>query len=485
MKRYILFFILAATVCAFAQEGSAKYVNPFDGKWVIGIDGGATWSMTDFKSKANLIGGGSLTNYFYSSDIHTFGLRVFGKAGYLSGEYDKYSPSVVGYDKFKTDIYTLGGGLEYLLHLDDAFLPYVFVGASHLWYDPKDDDGHRFGENAKKLFDRTDLVIHGEIGFKTMLSEDFSMNLGVMYNHSLTDELDNVFTGDNKDGYLSASIGFSYILNVPKDSDGDGVIDALDKCPDTPLNVKVDEFGCPLDSDGDGVPDYLDKCPDTPKGAKIDQNGCPLDSDGDNVPDYLDKCPNTPKGVTVDKNGCPVDSDKDGVPDYLDKCPNTPSGVMVDKTGCPLDSDGDGVPDYLDKCPNTAKGLKVDKNGCPEIPKEAPKVIDLSGKTNFATGKATLLPAAYEELDKLVTFMNDYKETRWKVEGHTDSKGQAAKNKKLSLDRANSVIDYFVSHGIEKSRFEAFGFGPDKPIADNKTEAGRAKNRRVTITRLD
>jgi outer membrane protein OmpA-like peptidoglycan-associated protein/outer membrane protein W len=89
-----------------------------------------------------------------------------------------------------------------------------------------------------------------------------------------------------------------------------------------------------------------------------------IDSDGDGVPDNIDQCPNTPHGVAVDAKGCPLDSDQDGVPDYLDKCPNTPPGVKVDAQGCPLDSDGDGVPDYLDKCPGTPPGLKVDANGC-------------------------------------------------------------------------------------------------------------------------
>jgi len=98
--------------------------------------------------------------------------------------------------------------------------------------------------------------------------------------------------------------------------------------------VKVDAVGCPIDSDGDGVPDYLDKCPNTPKGVKVDAVGCPLDSDGDGVVDAADKCPNTPKGVKVDAVGCPLDSDGDGVPDYLDKCPNTPKGLVVDETGC-------------------------------------------------------------------------------------------------------------------------------------------------------
>jgi outer membrane protein OmpA-like peptidoglycan-associated protein len=169
---------------------------------------------------------------------------------------------------------------------------------------------------------------------------------------------------------LNISFGGSIVIGKPRDTDKDGVIDRWDKCPGTPLGVKVDKHGCPLDSDGDGVPDYLDKCPNTPKEAfgKVDEHGCPLDSDGDGVPDYLDKCPNTPAAAHgfINADGCPTDTDGDGVPDYLDKCPNTPAGITVDSIGCPLDSDGDGVPDYLDLCPGTPKQAKgfVDKNGC-------------------------------------------------------------------------------------------------------------------------
>ncbi|MGD8758562.1 MAG: OmpA family protein [Deltaproteobacteria bacterium] len=93
-------------------------------------------------------------------------------------------------------------------------------------------------------------------------------------------------------------------VRKPMDSDGDGVTDDLDQCPNTPRGVKVDARGCPLDTDGDGVPDHLDQCPDTPKGVKVDKQGCPIDTDGDGVPDYLDECPDTPKGATVNSVGC-------------------------------------------------------------------------------------------------------------------------------------------------------------------------------------
>lgn len=88
------------------------------------------------------------------------------------------------------------------------------------------------------------------------------------------------------------------------------------------------------------------------------------DSDGDGVPDSRDQCPNTPAGVAVDASGCPLDADGDGVPDYMDECPGTPAGVEVNASGCPLDSDGDGVPDYMDQCPNTPAGAEVNALGC-------------------------------------------------------------------------------------------------------------------------
>ncbi len=101
----------------------------------------------------------------------------------------------------------------------------------------------------------------------------------------------------------------SVFLAEKADSDGDGVADAADRCPDTPPNVKVDARGCPLDSDGDGVYDYLDQCPNTPKGTPVDDRGCsrkaaPVDSDGDGVYDELDRCPGTPRGARVDERGC-------------------------------------------------------------------------------------------------------------------------------------------------------------------------------------
>ena len=95
-----------------------------------------------------------------------------------------------------------------------------------------------------------------------------------------------------------------YLVEAPLDSDGDGVVDDVDKCPNTPRGMEVDAQGCPFDSDGDGVINDADKCPNTPPGVAVDGSGCPPDSDGDGVPDYLDQCPSTPVGATVNEVGC-------------------------------------------------------------------------------------------------------------------------------------------------------------------------------------
>jgi OOP family OmpA-OmpF porin len=95
-----------------------------------------------------------------------------------------------------------------------------------------------------------------------------------------------------------------YVVEAPLDSDGDGVVDEVDKCPGTPRGMEVDAQGCPPDSDGDGVINAADKCPNTPPGVSVDSYGCPPDSDGDGVPDYLDQCPSTPTGATVNEVGC-------------------------------------------------------------------------------------------------------------------------------------------------------------------------------------
>jgi OOP family OmpA-OmpF porin len=142
-----------------------------------------------------------------------------------------------------------------------------------------------------------------------------------------------------------------YSVLVGNDSAGRKIMEQVAKAGRCGFSVSADSI-----ASAEGMADFVEKV--------FFEKARAMDSDGDGVLDNLDRCPNTPKGVKVDRHGCPLDTDGDGVYDYMDQCPNTPKGVTVDAKGCPPDNDGDGVYDYMDQCPGTPKGAKVNDKGC-------------------------------------------------------------------------------------------------------------------------
>ena len=208
------------------------------------------------------------------------------------------------------------------------------------------------------------------------------------------------------------------------------------------------------------------------------------DSDGDGVIDSKDKCPGTPAGRKVNADGCELDSDGDGVVDGLDKCPGTPAGRKVNADGCELDSDGDGIVDGLDKCPTvyakTADGCPLPVAAEPAAP---PKPMVLEG-VNFDNDKAVLRQEDMAVLDQAAATLKEWGEVKVEVAGHTDNRSSDAYNMKLSQRRAEAVRDYLISKGVAADRLSAKGYGESRPIADNVTEQGRFKNRRVELVPL-
>lgn len=260
------------------------------------------------------------------------------------------------------------------------------------------------------------------------------------------------------------------IIEQPKDSDGDGVADNEDDCPEK--SGSKENRGCP-DSDGDGVIDKDDLCPNV-KGLK-EYKGCP-DTDGDGVFDDLDECP---KVVGLKENkGCPwPDSDNDGLSDNKDDCP-TISGP-VENRGCPYgDTDGDGVNDNVDPCPKTVG--PVANKGCPVIEKKDQEVIDMAVKNlEFETSKDIIEESSKPSLNTLADKLKQKGEWNLLLSGHTDNVGDDDANMILSKNRAEAVKKYFISKGIAENRIKVNYFGETKPIADNSTPEGRQKNRRV------
>ena len=339
--------------------------------------------------------------------------------------------------------------------------------------------------------DAKDHGVTGSLGLRLGLGEVTSIRID-----SYIDFIPSPENGVAKNLNFGIQPGLSFLFGgrgeaKVRDKDGDGVPDQVDECPKTPPGDRVDSKGCTIkDGDGDGVFDDVDACPDTPAGDKVDAKGCslPKDGDGDGVLDDADKCLDTPAGDKVDANGCslPKDADGDGVLNDADKCPDTPAGDKVDANGCslPKDGDGDGVNDPDDRCPHTPRGVKVDAEGCQVLFEPAKKTLILEG-VNFEVGKAELTPESKTILDGVAESLVANDEIKVQVSGHTDNTGSAALNRRLSRARAESVKAYLAERGVAADRLTAAGFGPSRPIASNKTAAGRAQNRRVELTRLN
>jgi OOP family OmpA-OmpF porin len=325
----------------------------------------------------------------------------------------------------------IGIDLQRVFRRAERFSPYLHAGVSYMTVDVQgapEEDGAAYSAGAGFLLDMFDsnVALRGE--FKHRLdtaSNDQNLN-------------DNLF-----------SLGFQFPFGAatPKfvDSDGDGVADGIDRCPNTPAGTRVDSYGCELDSDGDGVKDSMDKCPGTPAGVSVNSDGCPMDSDGDGVSDDKDKCPGTPAGAALDENGCELDGDNDGVVDRLDECPDSAPGVPVDRKGCEIKGD------------YTLRGV------------------------NFESNSDRLLPGATNILDQVVETLTKYPDITFEIQGHTDSDGSAEHNEGLSARRATTVRDYLVSNGVSVNRMTVRGYGESQPIADNTTAAGKAENRRVVL----
>ncbi len=198
----------------------------------------------------------------------------------------------------------------------------------------------------------------------------------------------------------------------------------------------------------------------------------PADRDGDGIADAEDRCPDQPGPSAT--FGCP-DRDSDGVPDQDDRCPDQPG--LATLSGCP-DRDGDGVPDQDDRCPD--RPGPASNFGCPEVaPADRDILTAAMRNVQFATNSANLLPASHAVLDQIAALMERYPEYQLIISGHTDSVGDDKFNLDLSKRRAKACYDYLTSKGVDPARMSHDGYGETRPIADNNTEAGRAKNRRV------
>lgn len=316
------------------------------------------------------------------------------------------------------------------------FTPYLIAGVGASLYDEK-----------------FDAIVPVGTGFKFNLMDEASVFVSGQYRIPVTN--------NRNDYHFVFNIGFAGLVGKKREPVKEVVIPQA-----------------PKDTDGDGITDDTDRCPEVPGIAKY--NGCPVpDTDKDGINDEEDRCP-TVAGLAK-YAGCPIpDTDLDGINDEEDKCPAVYGTAKYG--GCPVpDTDSDGVNDEQDRCPTVAG--PASNNGCPVVTEEIKKRLEYAAShIYFATGSARLLSTSNKALNDVAKILTDDPSLKLSIEGHTDNVGKDDYNHTLSHNRAKSVQDYLIAKGIDAGRLKAQGFGETQPVADNKTAAGRAKNRRVVMT---
>lgn len=458
-----LLFLCVAIAFTFTSKAQTE-----DKKWNVGLHTGVTQYS------------GDLGRDWYKTDNSMYGFGGLSVSRYLGKLFDVnllLSKGTMGYHNgttagFRSDFNAASINLRFNMVAPEYVIrPYLFAGVGAILFD------NQLNFHQEKY----DFMLPSTgAGINIRISPVVMLNLQETFmfaNHDGRDGVDNAAGKmEKKDSYVTHMVGLTFNMGNSVDTDQDGVSDKKDNCPGTPAGVAVDKMGCPLDKDADGVPDYLDNCPDI-SGSKM-LNGCP-DRDNDGVEDSKDQCPD--QAGTVALYGCP-DTDGDGLADKEDKCP-TVAGPK-ENGGCPvLDADKDGVADKDDDCPSVAG--PISNKGCPEVTTEvieklkiqARSVFFNSGKSTFKTGDA----ATITSLDAMKEILRNYPNAKFSIEGHTDSDGSNAFNQKLSEDRANAVRNALIEKGVKADNLTAVGFGESKPIATNKTAAGKAQNRRTEV----
>lgn len=345
-----------------------------------------------------------------------------------------------------------------------SIVPFA-VGGVGYWFVNNDVSG-----------DDTDPAFHFGAGAKVNIAKNVALRVDIR------DTITNQRGGTDYPHNIEALAGANLVLGrtaqaVAKDSDGDGANDDVDRCP---FEAGPLPSGCPIrDSDADGIPDPEDQCVSEPGVAP---SGCPVrDADQDGVPDGEDQCISE-KGPAP--TGCP-DTDGDGFLDRADQCPDV---AGVSPAGCPSDADGDGIVGADDLCPDQAetKNGFEDADGCPdELPAAVKSFMGVIAGIEFDNNQSTIRSGSAQALDKAVSVLTEYPSLRVEIVGHTDDRGSRDYNLELSQRRAEAVKEHLIAKGIDPSRIQTRGAGPDTPLTTNDTAAGRQKNRRIEFRVLE
>lgn len=402
---------------------------------------------------------------------------------------------------------------------EGTFNPFVYGGVGFMFFNPKDKNDQPLRFNARGDYKKMTPYFPLGIGAHVPISNNTTFGISGGYNLTTTEYLDDI-KSSTKDAYWSVTLNvFAFLRGENDDLDGDGLLNDEEKEIGTdPLNP---------DTDGDTLRDGEEVHTYRTNPLNRDTDGDLL-TDGEEVRKYLtdplnrdtdgDKLIDGEEVKTYTTDPLKVDTDGDGLGDGDEVLTHKTNPLNVDTDGDALndgaevltyhtdplktDTDADGLTDGAEVNTHKTDPLKADTDGGgmpdgkeiqlalnPLDPSDDIPIINVGERiilegVNFETNKTTILPNAMAILDQVAVSLAANPEAEVAIHGHTDNVGGAKYNMKLSVGRAEAVKAYLVSQGIAATRITTKGFGFTKPIADNSTPQGRAKNRRIEFVRI-
>lgn len=396
--------------------------------------------------------------------------------------------------------------------------PYFFGGVGFMHFDPVNQKEQKLPGNAAKKYNLNTACIPLGVGVQYYTTQNTAIEIAGAYHYTSTHNLSDIYSAKN-DSYWTFMINmFAFLTGGKVDTDGDGLTDDEERELGTdPNNPDTDGDGLsdgdevhvyhtdPLnkDTDGDGLTDYEevfthhtdplnkdtdgDRLTDGDEVLKYHTDPLKADTDGDGLSDGDEI-------ITYHTDPVKVDTDGDGLTDGEE--------ILKYRTDpLKIDTDGDSLNDFDEVRKYHTNPLTVDtdeggmsdgeeiSNGLnPLDPRDDVRTIKigegivLQGVT-FVTGKKDLTPEAKTVLDRVAMDLLKNPAVEVAIYGHTDNVGSAKKNLALSQQRADEVKSYLITKGIADGRLMARGYGFSKPVADNSTPDGRAKNRRIEFYR--
>ena len=477
-----------------------------------GIQGNILYPSNDF-SREDITGSYELS--YLGRGFLRFGI-VEGLQLELSGGYGIYTGKDFLDAKYKTEIIPVELRLNVHPFNTNNWDPFFYAGIGLIHYQVKDKP-LSVSLYPVKADGWNGLITAGFVG-KFPLSDVVSLELNLGAGYAQTENLNYYNKIESAgDAYVNLGLGLTFGGKPNNDEDMDGLLRKQEEQIGTdPLNPDTDGDGLndgeevniyktdPLnpDTDGDGLPDGSevntyktdplnkdtdgDKLTDSEEVNTDKTDPLKMDTDGDGLSDSAEI-------MTYKTNPLKADSDGDGL--------NDGSEVNTYKTN-PMksDSDGDGLSDGEEINKYKTDPLNPDTDGGTvddgiEVRRETNPLdanddvvkvgvpIILEGIT-FATGKADITPESEETLQKALRTLNTYPEIQVEISGHTDDVGSNKSNQKLSQLRAESVMSWLVSHGIDASRLTAVGYGEDQPMVPNDSPENKQKNRRIEFKRI-